>query len=268
MNATPSTTSRRLRRLLVGAALALSTPTFAGAPMKVTTSPEATARARYFAFELEPVQSEFKGDWAAFLAHQQAEEARLDEEARRTPPSSRYGAAPTGEQARALRALSAEFQQVAMRRTDEIRALARRVLTALRQGDVAAVVDDCAMYDATAPDRAALTLKWLAEHRAELMALAKLAPLEDARFGEALVFTSPSPSTGMTGQVSLYFGPTPKDDPQRTPYRHQLELWWSGEVMPEANAPLHARPAPKPPKSRWRFYALTAAQSRQQMYLQ
>lgn len=241
---------------------------FAGAPSM--NEIEKSARAKWFAFELEPVQTTFHGDWAAFAKQKEAEEARFAEQARKAPARPRYGPAPSVEQARAQRVLQAEFGQVAKARTEEIRAMAKAVIEALQKGDVEALVDDCAMYDASSKDRAALTRAFLVEHRAELMKMAKLADPSAPDFARDLAFTAPSPHTGMTGQVNIAFGPpgaAPKD-PEMYPARHELELWWSGEVMPEANGPLHATPSAQPPKSRWRFYQVIAPYSLKRMHLQ
>ena len=61
--------------------------------------------------------------------------------------------------------------------------------------------------------------------------------------------------------------PAPKDT-ELYPPTHELELWWSGEVMPEANGPHHATPTTPTPKSRWRFYRLLTPYSQQRRYLE
>ena len=252
--------------LLLAALTAAQTP--AGA--STMTDSEKSARAKWFAFELAPVPTTHRGDWAAFVKQKEAEEARFAEQARTAHSSPRYGPPPTVEQARAQRVLQVEFNQVARARTEEIRAIAKTIIGALQKGDVEALVDDCAMYDAASKDRAELTRKFLVENKAQLMKMAKLADPSAADFAQSLQFTSPNPPTGMTGQVTIAFGPPGKapKDPERYPDRHQLELWWSGEVMPEANGPLHPAPSAQPPKSRWRFYQLIAPYSLQRMHLQ
>jgi hypothetical protein len=96
---------------------------------------------------------------------------------------------------------------------------------------------------------------------------------KDASFSPDLSFNPPSPNRGMVGQVKVAFGPPavrPKGArPDSFPIRAYLELWWSGQVMPEANGPLHAAPrADTPSPGRWRFYAVVAPYSRTPMFLQ
>ena len=106
------------------------------------------------------------------------------------------------------------------------------------------------------PDRRALTLAYLNKNKAELQKLAKLA-LTDKDFG-------------MVGQVRLYFGRgivAPKDANERMPHYHMLELWWSGQVMPEANGPKYALPQrPGAPDGEWRFHSLIRACSERLLY--
>ena len=159
---------------------------------------------------------------------------------------------------------------MATKRTEEIRAKAKAVIAALQKGEVESLIDDCVMYDAAAPDRRELTRKDLLEHKAELTKMAKLADPNAADFAARPHFVPPSPERGMTGQLLIELGPPgrPPKDKDRYPERHQLELWWSGEVMPEANGPLRSTPAAQPPASRWRFYALHAPYSLRRVYLQ
>jgi hypothetical protein len=74
----------------------------------------------------------------------------------------------------------------------------------------------------------------------------------------------------MVGQVSIPFGPEapPPKDRDLYPARHQLELWWSGQVMPDANGPLHPAPSREKPVSRWRFYQVVSPYSERPMMLQ
>jgi hypothetical protein len=228
----------------------------AEAPMKQDEA-ERIARERWFDFELAPLVARLHGDWAQIVAQKQAEDDRL---AKAWHPSDDMEAPRTAAQARAQRVLQQEFVAVAQTRQVEIRALARRVILALQKGDVDALVDECVMYDGTAAERRALTRTFLHEQKPALQRAARLADANAADFATALSFRKPSPSTGMVGQVAIAFGPTvaaPKDAAREDlyPKRHEIELWWSGQVMPEANRPL--RPAPgraDKPVSRWRFY--------------
>jgi len=167
------------------------------------------------------------------------------------------------EQARAQKALQAEFDEVARPQVAEIRAHARRILSLLRKGDIEPLVDECVMYGGNAKDRRELTRKYLLEHRDELQRMALLAELDTPDFAEALRFSSPAPERGMVGQVAIPFGPTPPrpKDRRLAPDHHQLELWWSGQVMPEANGAVRVPPAGTKRSGRWRFYKLVAPYS-------
>lgn len=247
--------------------LVVSTLALAGPPTMTQAEAEKVARGRWFEFELTGVTA---GDWVAFVKAKEAKEkAQLEESRKRRSP--RDGALDdTG--LRAVRVLKEEFELVAKAREDEIHALARTVLDALARGDLEAVAADCTMYDATAPDRLALTREYLQENKAALQKAAKLAKIDAGQPATGLMFESPAPSRGMTGQVQISFGPKfprPKGTPEdRYPEQHQLELWWSGEVMPEANGALNAAPTSPCPKSRWRFYQLITPYSQRPLYLQ
>jgi hypothetical protein len=199
---------------------------------------EALARKRWFTFELKPVKTRFHGDWVAFVHSYEKEEPKSG------AGRSLGGKAPptTADEVRAYRVLEREFDEVAQARRQEIRELAIKLLGALQRGELEPLVDDCAMYNDSSKNRRELTRAYLTEHKAELVEAAKLADLSAADFATRLVFSSPSPETGMTGQVAIQFGPK-VERPQnggRSPEQHQLELWWSGEVMPEANGPVHS----------------------------
>lgn len=252
---------RRMLALTLVASLAL------GAPPMTQTDAEKLARARWFEFELTDVPG---GDWLAFVKAKEAKEAaQLAEDKKQLSPRD----GPLDDTGlRAARALQDEFELVAKVREDEIRAVARATLDALARGELEAVAADCTMYDAKAADRLGLTRAFLKEHKAELQKAARLASTDAGTFATQLDFSSPAPERGMTGQVRVSFGPkvpapkgTPKD---RFPDHHQVELWWSGEVMPEANGAVNASPATPRPKSRWRFYRVITPWSQRPMYLQ
>lgn len=174
------------------------------------------------------------------------------------------------QQAKAWQALQKEFEDVARKQEKEIRAHARRILLALQQEKIEALVDECDLYDATAKDRRALTRQYLEEHKAELKAAAMTADLDAADFAKELQFRSPQPEAGMTGKVSIPFGPVapaPKDK-RRDPPRHELELSWSGPLMPEANGAVHATPPSGSKPGRWRFSQVVTPYSRTPTYLQ
>lgn len=241
---------------------------FAGPPMTPEQA-EQEARARWFGFELDEVKTDFKGDWVAFVKAKEARERRLDEEGLKAPV--RDGPARTAKDVRALRALRMEYEQVATKREDELRALARLAIEAMQRGDLEPLAADCTMYDATAKDRAELTRKFFAEQKVAWQKAAKLAKVDAPDFARDLEFEGPSPETGMTAQVRISFGPKaerPKGEKGRdlSPERHQLELWWSGEVMPDANGRLNAAPTTPRPKSRWRFHQLVLPYSLRPMH--
>lgn len=242
-------------------ALALANP-----PMTQAEA-EKLARSRYFEFELKDVAG---GDWVAFLKSKEAKEASLLEEGRKNR-SPRAGALDDAG-LRGVRVLREEFEQVAKPREDELRSLARSVLEALAKGELESVAADCTMYDAKAADRLELTRKFLQENKAALQKAAQLAKTDAGDFAQALSFKSPAPERGMTGQVRIAFGPkvpAPKGTPRdRFPERHELELWWSGEVMPEANGDVNAAPTNPRPKSRWRFYQVILPWSQRPVMLQ
>lgn len=219
---------------------------------------EQQARAQWFEFELGEVKTDFKGDWVAFVKAKEARERAADEAGVK---QDALDGPVTATVVRARRALRAEYELVATQREDEVRALAKQVIEALQRGDLEPLVADCTMYDAKAKDRAELTRKYFAEHKAAWQKAAKLVKTDAPDFARDLQFEGPSPERGMTAQVMVSFGPSvprPKGEKARDlyPERHQLELWWSGEVMPDANGPVHASPTTPRPKSRWRFHQL------------
>ncbi|MBL8912511.1 MAG: hypothetical protein JNM17_17595 [Archangium sp.] len=251
---------KRVLLLLVVSTVAL------GAPPMTQADAEKYARAKYFEFELKDVGT----DWLAFVKNKEAKEkAQADEERKQEsfPPR------PTDDVGlRAVRVVQEEFTQVAKPREDEIRALAKTILEALAKGDLETVAADCTMYDATAKDRLELTRAYLKENKAKLQKAAKLFKPDASGFPITMFFEPPSPERGMTGQVRIAFGPkvpAPKGTPSdRFPETHQIELWWSGEVMPEANGPVNASPTSPRPKSRWRFYQVITPWSQRPLYLQ
>jgi len=240
---------------------------WAGEPM-TQASAEKFAREHWFEFELAPVKATFGGDWVKFVAAKQAEEAKFAAQWRASSDDSPRDPRPKTEaQARAQRVVQSEFTQVARARTDELRGLAVKLLEAMKRGELELepFADDCVMYDVTAKNRRELTLAYFKEHRDEWQKAAALADTSAKDFAADLDFRSPSPPTGMTGQVRIPFGPKApgaRKKPEWYPERWELELWWSGEVMPNANGPLNAAPTSPRPVSRWRFHSLVAPRSR------
>lgn len=173
-------------------------------------------------------------------------------------PASGKGEPESPQQARAWAALKKEWDHVQKTQQAEVRAHARRIIVALQKGDVEALIPEFAMYNAT-PEGRKLARKYLEEHRAELQAAAKLVDPDAPDFAKELHFHAPEPEAGMTGQVTIPFGPEapPPKDKRRSPPRHEIELWWSGPLMPDANGPVHATPPAGSKPGRWRFYALT-----------
>lgn len=247
-------------------ALLCCLPAFAGDAPMTQKDAEAFARRRYFAFELAPVHATYKGDWVAFVKRKEADEAAAA--AAWHPPRGGVNVEPEDSPApgRAQRALRAEYELVARVREDEVKALAKQVLDAARAGKLEPLVEDCTLYDATAKDRAELTRKHFAEHAA---AWKKAAALAEAELADVR-FEGPAPERGMPARAYVSFGPKAKapKSGERFPERHQVELWWSGEVMPEANGPLRAAPGAEAAKSRWRFHDLVLPYSRQHFGLQ
>jgi hypothetical protein len=241
----------------------MASMTMAAEPMTQAAA-EKLARAQWFEFELAPVQSSYGGDWVKFVAAKQAEESKFAAAWSSSSGSPRAPRPDSEAESRAQRVVQVEFQQVAQARTAEVKALAVKVLEGMKRGDLEAFVDDCSMYDAKAPSRRELTRTFFKEQRAAWMKAAKLADTAVATFAEELDFTRPSPPTGMTGKVTISFGPkgTGAPRPGLYPERHQLELTWSGEVMPEANGALFAAPASPRLERRWRFYRLVMPYSR------
>ena len=176
----------------------------------------------------------------------------------------------TPQQKRAAAALQKEFDDVAHKQEDVVRAHAKRIVLALQSGDVEALVDECTMYDVTAKDREQLTRKYLLEHKAEMQAAVKGIDVNAADFASELEFGSPEPEAGMTGYVIIPFGPEaprPADAEARCyPTRHQIELSWSGPLMPDANGPALERAPKGSTPGRWRFYQLVTPYSRKPMY--
>lgn len=172
------------------------------------------------------------------------------------------GGPASPEQARAWNALSREFEEQVKPREAEVRAYARQIVLALQTWQIDSLVEECVMYSANVKDRAGLTRRYLEEHKRELQDAVKQVDVNAPGFARELQFRLPEPSTGMQGQVSIPFGPkvpppqSQTKDNERYPSRHELELWWSGPLMPNANGPVHATVPPGSKPGRWRFYQL------------
>lgn len=226
---------------------------------------ERRARARWFPFELAAVQDAHGGDWAAFVAAAEAEDSRLaaawQDEARRYPEGLGLRSA---EDVRAVRVLQQEFERVARADPEAAIADARRWLGMLQRGAFAELSRECVQHDARLPDRAELCRRALEARRASIAAaVAGVSPASLS--ADALELIDPEPEAGTPGIAIVPFGrPAPApSDPSRYPPTWQLELWWSGQVMPEANGPRYARPRhPDDPPGRWRFFDVVAPYSR------
>jgi hypothetical protein len=259
---------------LFPAALALSlacspafsdTPAKKGVPMDPKTA-EALSRQAWFDFELTEAASKHHGDWVAFHSAKQAEEDSLAKhwEKNKEEFQNLRSPIPSAGYARSLRVLHLEFETVARIQEKEIVAEARRVLIALRNGDIEALVEGSVKYDRKSPEWKQYTRKDLADRKAQLVKAAKLINAESAGFGSELEFEAPSPYRGMVGQVSVPFGPRYPRKPGSLsrPERHAIELWWSGQVMPDANGPLFSAPKSSVPVvGKWHFYDLVLPHS-------
>lgn len=175
-----------------------------------------------------------------------------------------HGEPSSPAQARAWQALEREFEEQVEPREQDVRAYATKIIRALQAWDLELLVGECVMYSSNAKDRAGLTRKYLEAHKAELQAAAALADPNAPDFGKQLSWRRPEPGAGMQGRVSVPFGPpAPAPANKRlVPPRHELELWWSGPLMPEANGPVHATPPPGSKPGHWRFHQLVLPYSR------
>lgn len=225
---------------------------------------EARARAAWFPFELTPVQTTFGGDWAAFYRAKRAEEDALarDWQTHAAEYAHRSYQLGSADEVRGARVLQQEFELVARTRTDELRERAAAVLAEIAAGTFDGLARDCVYYGG--PDREKLCLARLVENKA---ALVRAAGHFDPAVGfDSIDFEAPEPATGMVGQATLSFGPevpAPTGSGNRYPSRHQVELWWSGQVMPDANGPVHHAPVtPGAAEGRWRFYEVVLPYSR------
>ncbi len=254
----------------------------AGGNKEMQARAKATAEHLYFEFELQSVATAFGGDWIKFLNHKKKEESVYADSWRRSPvqPSPRVRAPDSVAEARALRMLQREFHEVIKTNPQAAVQAANRVVHALKAGDFKRLAEDCVFYGHT-PEGARLCLDRLNSQKIEIQAAMSLIetdpPFSDhcgARVSGSKVtvsaclprFTAPVPSTGMVAQVNLSFGPKVKrpDNGLAYPPRHQIELWWSGPVMPEANGPRYDKPGPgRPILGAWRFYVLVFPYSRQ-----
>ncbi len=219
---------------------------------------ESIARGAWFHFELTEVGTLFAGDWAAFHAHKLSEESRFEKEFHQQKDSFRFGP-KSAQEARATRVLNREFEQVALPRRAQALAAAKEVLQAIKVGDIRSVAERCYYY--TGVDRVALCEKHLKKNASFLAHAAALAKAEGAKFGGNFDTDKPSPSTGMVGQIRFSFGPTeraPEGKEGYYPNRHQIELWWSGQVQPEPNTPPRSSPSDSESgqPGHWRFYAI------------
>lgn len=228
---------------------------------------ERRSRALWFPHELAAVDAEFGGDWQAFYDAKLAREAALDaawEDHRDYRFDYRLSSA---EAVRAMRMLHEEWE---VARADEaaVTVEAQRVLLALARGDFEAAVADCVGYSAA--DRVARCLAALEARRAEITAAVR--GIDAATLGSAGRWFTDQDEAGMTGQVVIAFGdaaraPANAERDELYPETWQIELWWSGQVMPEANGPRHAHPLePGQPAGRWRFYDVIAPYSREPTY--
>ncbi|MBI5511002.1 MAG: hypothetical protein HY903_19750 [Deltaproteobacteria bacterium] len=217
---------------------------------------EKLARARWFDFELVEVGTKFKGDWVAYVKYKEAFEAKL---AAGSAPYRRGLPPPDAGEARGLRLVLQEYNDVARAQIGAARALAAKAADAIRRGDVDWLAMDCASGVGPDPDEVQRTKAYFREQlRGWQAALADLEPGYDFA---AVQYHRPDPDRGLSGSVSFAFGPRAEiaDDDPRYPAQHEIELWWSGQVMPRPNGPLQTTPAPDKPASRWRFSGLTPA---------
>lgn len=225
---------------------------------------EKLAREQWFPFELAGVT-----DWPKFYAEKKAKEDALVKSFVKREQSMHHIEPQTPQDARALRVLQEEFDQVARLQEGEIAAEVKRVLLALQRGELDSVAEGCVMYDAKAKDRRELTLQHLRENAAKLK---KLASTFDPAAPLSFEFTPPHPETGMVGQVQIAFGkkvPRPKGKGKDTfPEQPTIELWWSGLVMPDANGDRFAKPQPgAPQQGKWHFYQVIEPYSLKPTYL-
>jgi hypothetical protein len=249
--------------LHAGPALVHSSKT--GVPMDQKTA-EKLSRESWFDFELTGVGVRFKGDWAAFYAAKRAEEERLAHEWETDKEELMHSRSPvlSAEDARSLRVVQLEFDSVASLQTGEILSEAKRILLALQKGDVEALVEGSVKYDRKSKDWKTYTLDDFRKHKAEWTKAAKGIKADKLDSEESIYFESPDPYRGMVARVHIPFGPRVprKAGSMSRPEYHEIELWWSGQVMPEANGPLLAAPkSTVPVKGGWHFYNLNLPHS-------
>ena len=165
--------------------------------------------------------------------------------------------------------LQDEFKNIAMKEQAQIFSVVKEALVAFKKGDVLAVQGDCVMYDAKSEDRAKYTREFLLKNKGQWREAAQHFSEKDL-IEENIVFESPVPDRGMTGQLMFYFGPKvprPKNAKNSAyPERHAIELWWSGAVMPDANGRIYDPPK-KDVKLKWHFFKLVTPYSMTPSYL-
>jgi hypothetical protein len=170
---------------------------------------------------------------------------------------------PSPKVARAWQALQKEFDKVARTREKEVRKKALEVLLAIREWRVEALIEECTVYG-PGKDGRELTRKFFAEEKEAWQTAARFPDVDEPTFAQQLQFGSPEPEAGMPGRVNIPFGPKPVEkkknavlhsDPQY-PERYELELWWSGPLMPEANGPVRATAPAGSKPGRWRLHRI------------
>jgi hypothetical protein len=166
-----------------------------------------------------------------------------------------------------LHLLNLEYERVVRPSMAQLPGEARRIAGAIVRGDLEMLAAECTRYS-PGPDRLAYTRETLAE---ELAMMKQVAALVDKP--PMIELRPPSPQTGMVAQADVMFGAVQKPRGKRENMtwhaRHGIELWWSGQVMPEANGPRFTSPGrDRPPPGRWRFYRCFAPRWEPNVYLE
>jgi len=199
---------------------------------------EELARKLYYHFELDCVQTTFKGSWKTFLDCKTKLEKKFDVAVALDTKKGKYqGKGPhISRSDRRFRVLEMEYKKVARMMTKEIRETAAAILVALKEENLDFFADNCANETGKR--------EWLRKNMEMHRTFAEAFNPKEGFSNESLA--APDLDFGKPASIRLSFGekiqrPANIGSNMYPEYR-EIELWWSGQVMPAPNAVAFAHP--------------------------
>jgi len=234
---------------------------------------ENLSRKAWFAFELEPVTQIYANDWVRFYHEKkEKEDARRAEWEKRGPHLLPDQIEVTSyDQMRAAALLQEEFERVVKKQADKAYEVAEHNMMELKRENYHAVAENCVMYSADSAERIALTVDYLKSQRTLISEVLAIFERENGQFpksrsnekypwtkegeqSDSGIFWEPDPWAGMPAKALISIGTE----------GHEIELWWSGPVMPNANGPRYATPQGiHEYAGRWSFYNINSADTKE-----